>query len=62
SVGGSLSTPFYARVGRHPASVASADVNGDGRPDLVTANGSADDVSILLNACKRLAPLRLRRD
>ncbi len=36
-------------VGDHPDSVAVADLNGDGQPDLVTANFSSDDVSVLLN-------------
>ena len=31
-----------------PFSVAIGDVNGDGRPDLVTANSGSDDVSVLL--------------
>ena len=31
-----------------PHSVAIGDVNGDGRPDLVTANRGSDDVSVLL--------------
>ena len=31
-----------------PISVAIADVNGDGRPDIVTANSFSDNVSILL--------------
>jgi len=35
-------------VGTHPASVAIADLNGDGRPDLATANVFSDNVSILL--------------
>ena len=34
--------------GLSPRSVAVADVNGDGRPDLVTANRGSDDVSVLL--------------
>jgi hypothetical protein len=32
-----------------PTSVAVADVNGDGRPDLVTTNQGSDTVSVLLN-------------
>ena len=32
-----------------PISVAIGDLNGDGKPDLVTANGSSDSVSVLLN-------------
>ena len=35
-------------VGRNPSSVAIGDVNGDGRPDLVTANFNSGDVSVLL--------------
>ncbi len=44
---------FAARVdyvaGANPNSVASADMNGDGRADLVTANWSGGNVSVLLN-------------
>jgi hypothetical protein len=36
------------RVGDFPSSVTVADFNGDGRLDLVTANGGSDAVSILL--------------
>ena len=32
-----------------PRSVALGDLNGDGMPDLVTANGGADTVAVLLN-------------
>jgi hypothetical protein len=35
-------------VGGFPISVAVADLNGDGRPDLVTANFGSDNVSVLL--------------
>ena len=35
-------------VGRQPTDVAVGDVNGDGRPDIVTANAGSDDVLILL--------------
>ena len=32
-----------------PDSVTAADVNGDGKPDLIVANGSDNPVSVLLN-------------
>ena len=36
-------------VGTFPLSVAAADVNGDGRPDLLVANTNSNSVSVLLN-------------
>ena len=36
-------------TGTNPVSVVVADVNGDGRPDLIVANEGSNDVSILLN-------------
>ncbi|PQJ95046.1 FG-GAP-like repeat-containing protein [Chromatium okenii] len=36
-------------VGTRPTSVTSADVNGDGKIDLITANESSDNVSVLFN-------------
>lgn len=38
---------FFA--GTDPAGITVADVNGDGRPDLVVANKGSNDVSVLLN-------------
>lgn len=35
-------------VGAKPGSIATDDFNGDGKPDLVTANSRTDDVSVLL--------------
>lgn len=40
---------FSTGNGTNPVSVAVADLNGDGRPDVVTANLNTDDISILLN-------------
>jgi hypothetical protein len=36
--------------GDEPNSVAAPDLNGDGRPDLITANGGDDTFSVMLNA------------
>lgn len=44
-LGSALSLP----AGRNPHSVAVADLNGDGRRDVVTANWDSGDVSVLLS-------------
>jgi hypothetical protein len=51
---GTFTTPTDYVVGMgswqsRPSSVAVGDFNGDGKPDLATANGYTDTVSILLN-------------
>ncbi len=38
----------YSSGGLGPCSIAVADVNGDGKPDLVVANLESDDVGVLL--------------
>jgi hypothetical protein len=37
------------QVGNNPEAIAIADLNGDGRPDVATANYTANTVSVLLN-------------
>jgi hypothetical protein len=41
-------------VGNYPQSVVVADINGDGRPDLVTANTFDDTVTVLLGTSQDL--------
>jgi hypothetical protein len=46
---GSFTAAQSFAVGKGPESVAVGDVNGDGRPDIVTANFGENTVSVLLN-------------
>ncbi len=46
---GQFSAPVTYFAGSSPAGLTLADVNADGRPDIVIANQGSNDVSILLN-------------
>ena len=50
---GAATASFAAQMafatGRGPHSVTTADLNGDGKPDLIVANSAANTVSVLLN-------------
>ncbi|MHB8261612.1 MAG: FG-GAP-like repeat-containing protein [Bacteroidia bacterium] len=46
---GSFGASIDFAVGTEPASIISADFNGDGKPDLATANFSSSEISVLLN-------------
>ena len=52
SVGGRLTfrEALTVRTGKNPATVAVTDVNGDGRPDVVTGNEGGDSLTVLINA------------
>jgi hypothetical protein len=46
--GGYVSNATY-EVGENPKSVVAADVNGDGKPDLICANEGSDTLTVLTN-------------
>jgi hypothetical protein len=46
---GTFATAVNYGVGSHPISVATGDLNGDGKADLAAANNYANNVSVLLN-------------
>ena len=45
---GTFATFLTCTTGTYPEAIATGDLNGDGRPDLVTANSSSSSVSVLL--------------
>ena len=45
-------------VGPRPVAIAAEDLDGDGRPDLATANRGSDDMSVLLRGDTRLSLTR----
>jgi len=52
---GSFGAPRDHGVGPRPVAIAAEDLDGDGRPDLATANRGTDDISVLLRGDTRLS-------
>ena len=52
---GTFGTKVDYTTGSSPASIAVVDVNGDGKPDIVTANHDANTASVLLGICSGIA-------
>jgi len=46
---GTFQSQVSASVGMGPAALVGGDFNGDGKPDLITANANGQSVSVLLN-------------
>jgi hypothetical protein len=46
---GSFAAPLHLEAGKNPATAQVADLNGDGRLDLVVSNWGSDDLTIFLN-------------
>lgn len=46
-------TAYHFATGRQPLSLAIGDLNGDGKPDVITANDSDNNVSVLRNTTSR---------
>ena len=51
---------FFA--GTNPVEVTVADVNGDGRPDLIVANKGSNDVSVLFNEALEASATQIAAD
>ncbi len=58
---GSFGAPRDHGVGPRPVAIAADDLDGDGRPDLATANRGTDDISVLLRGDTRLSLTRSER-
>ena len=48
---GSFATSIDFTTGTNPSSVAIGDIDGDGKPDLVVANYSTNNISVFHNVC-----------
>jgi hypothetical protein len=51
ATGGKFGNGTVYSVGTGPFYVASSDLNGDLQPDLISSNGGAGNVSVLLSQC-----------
>lgn len=47
---GDAQNPTYLAVGNKPIAIAAGDLDGDGKPDLITANEGSGDVTLLKNS------------
>jgi hypothetical protein len=48
---GTFAAALEYPAGLGPSALATADLNGDGRPDLVVADRTGNTVSLLLDVC-----------
>ncbi|MFO0574702.1 MAG: FG-GAP-like repeat-containing protein [Polyangia bacterium] len=53
---GDVMNPTYLPVGQKPVAITAADLDGDGKPDLITANEGSGDVTLLKNNQNFLTP------
>ena len=44
-----VTSHFSLTVGNHPKGIALADINGDGKADILVCNNSDNDISIILS-------------
>ena len=53
---GQIDSPALQTIGKQPGAVTAADLNGDGKPDIVWTDSSAGALYVLLNSGAGLAP------
>ncbi|HEY0098816.1 MAG TPA: FG-GAP-like repeat-containing protein [Pyrinomonadaceae bacterium] len=53
---GGFAAPSFFPIGLSPWTINAGDLNADGMTDLLTANNSSDDISVLLNSCNAAPP------
>lgn len=58
---GTLQAPTYYGTGLLPRSLVIADFDGDGRPDVATANFTSNSITVLLNGANNTIPVVPRK-